>query len=83
MRAPKIQPTDLAARRRVAGASIEGMAAGIGLSLAEIREIESGAASHELRDHYARWLDIIETWSADKRAQQLLAAIDRGRRFEP
>jgi hypothetical protein len=32
---------------------------------------------------YAQRLDRIEAWSPEKRAQQLLAAIDNGKRFTP
>jgi transcriptional regulator with XRE-family HTH domain len=75
--------TDLAARRRRAGASREAMAAGLGLRPDEIQEIEEGRASYDMVDHYAQWLDRIEAWPAEKRAQQLLAAIDGATRFVP
>jgi hypothetical protein len=72
---------NLADRRRRAGASVEAMGAGIGLSADEIRQIEQGNASEEQRNLYSSWLDRIEAWPADERAQQLLAAIDSHRRF--
>jgi len=75
--------SDLAGRRRRAGASREAMAAGLGMSPGDIQKIEEGSASDEMVSHYAEWLDRIETWSAAERAQQLLAAIDSGRRFLP
>lgn len=57
------------------------MAAGIGLSADDIRQIEQGDSSEERRNFYASWLDRIEAWPADERGQQLLAAIDTRRRF--
>jgi ribosome-binding protein aMBF1 (putative translation factor) len=77
----KPDPTDLPDRRRRAGASVEAMAAGIGLTADEIREIEAGKAPPDKQNYYVTWLARIEGWSADKRAEQLLAAIDSGRRF--
>jgi hypothetical protein len=74
---------DLAARRRRAGASREAMAAGLGLKPDQILEIEAGHAADELVEVYVQWLDRIEAWPAEKRAQQLLAAIDGAKRFVP
>lgn len=74
--------TDLRGRRRATGATVKAMAAGIGLRAAEIREIEALQASEGMLEHYARWLDRIEAWPAEKRARELLAASD-GRRFNP
>jgi hypothetical protein len=74
---------DLADRRRRAGASREAMASGIGLKPEEIQTMEEGHASEEMVRLYAQWLDRIEAWSPEKRAQQLLAAIDNGKRFTP
>ena len=59
------------------------MPAGLGLKLEEIQKIEEGRASDEMVNLYAQWLKRIETWSAEKRAQQLLAAIDNAKRFVP
>ena len=72
---------NFASRRRHAGASVEAMAAGTGLSAEEIRQIEQGEAAEERCDLYASWLDRIEAWPADERGRQLLAAIDSRRRF--
>ena len=74
---------DLAGRRRRAGASREAMAAGLGLRSDEIQNIEEGRASEEMVNLYAQWLNRIEAWSLEKRAQQLLAAIDNAKRFVP
>jgi hypothetical protein len=74
---------DLANRRRRAGASREAMAAGLGLKPEEIQKIEEGRASDGMANLYAQWLDRIEAWSPEKRAQQLLAAIDNAKRFAP
>jgi len=88
-RALEADPADLATLRALGrlytrlGASREAMAAGLGLRPDEIQEIEEGRASYEMVDHYAQWLDRIEAWPAEKRAQQLLAAIDGATRFVP
>lgn len=74
--------TDLGGRRRLAGASRETMAAGLGLGLQEIRAIEDGTAPAALRVHYSNWLDRIEGWTDGYRARQLLAA-GTGQRFDP
>jgi hypothetical protein len=74
-------PAELATRRRRAGASREAMAAGLGWGPEDIQSIEEGRASEEMVNQYAQWLDQIELWSAEKRAQQLLAAIDNAKRF--
>jgi hypothetical protein len=76
-----VSQTDLASRRRRAGASREAMAAGLGLRAEDIQMIEEGRASEEMANHYAQWLDRIESWPTEKRAQQLLAAIDSAKRF--
>jgi hypothetical protein len=74
---------DLANRRRRAGASREAMAAGLGLKPDEIQTIEEGRASEEMVNLYAQWLNRIEAWPAEKRAEALLAAIDNAKRFDP
>lgn len=76
-------PRDLADRRRRAGASREAIAVGIGMKPDEIQKIEEGRASEEMVNLYAQWLDRIEAWPAEKRAEQLLAAIDNAKRFVP
>jgi hypothetical protein len=83
MASDRSPPADLANRRRRAGASREAMAAGLGLRPDEIQKIEEGRGSEEMVNHYAQWLDRIEAWPAEKRAQQLLAAIDGAKRFAP
>ena len=72
---------DFADRRRRIGASREVMAIGLGLTAAEIQEIEEGRASEEMQNQYAQCLDRLEAWPAEKRAQILLAVIDRAQRF--
>jgi hypothetical protein len=74
---------DFSNRRRRIGASREVMAIGLGMTAAEIREIEEGRASEAMLNHYARWLDRLEAWPAEKRAQILLAVIDGAKRFPP
>ena len=66
--------TDLLGRRRRLGATRRAMAAGMGLRIDQVAEIEEGTASDELRNLYAQWLDRLEAWPADKRASQMLAA---------
>src|SRR5262245_25293933 len=62
--------TDLQGRRRRLGATRRAMAAGIGLRVDQVIEIEEGSASDALRNLYAQWLDRLEAWPADKRASQ-------------
>ena len=82
MNIPAPQSNDLSERRRRVGASRETMAAGIGLSVDDVRAIENGNASEILRTQYAGWLDRVEAWPAARRQQQLHAA-GSGRRFDP
>ncbi|MMZ70844.1 hypothetical protein D1872_340050 [compost metagenome] len=56
------------------------MAAGTGLRLTEILEIEIHEASDAALNHYAAWLTRIERWSPDERERQFAAA-GEGRRF--
>ena len=72
---------DFADRRRRIGASREVMAIGLGLTAPEIQEIEEGRATEAMLDQYAQWLDRLEAWPAEKRAQILLAVIDGAQRF--
>ena len=72
---------DFADRRRRIGASREVMAIGLGLTAAEVQEIEEGRASEAMLSHYTQWLDRLEAWPAEKRAQILLAVIDGAKRF--
>ena len=72
---------DLADRRRRIGASREVMAIGLGLTAVEIQEIEEGRANEATQNQYAQWLDRLEAWPAEKRAQILLAVIDGKQRF--
>jgi hypothetical protein len=81
MLANRSDRSDFADRRRRIGASREVMAIGLGLTAAEIQEIEEGRASEAMLTHYAQWLDRLEAWPAEKRAQILLAVIDRAQRF--
>jgi hypothetical protein len=74
--------TDLSERRRRVGASRETMAAGIGLTVDEVRAIENGRAPSVLRAEYATWLERVERWPTEQRQKQLLAA-GTGLRFEP
>ena len=71
---------DLRSRRIALGASEELMAAGMGLSVAEIRTIERGDVTDEKLDSYAALLTKIESWSAEEREVQYPFA-RMGRRF--
>lgn len=71
----------LSDRRRQLGASRETMAAGLGLSVDTVKAIEDGAASDQENDRYSAWLGRIESWPADERARQFLAA-GKGGRFD-
>jgi hypothetical protein len=77
---PPQQDTDLSERRRRVGASRETMAAGIGLTVDQVRAVENGSAPSVLRAEYATWLDRVESWPAEQRREQLLAA-GTGQRF--
>lgn len=74
------QLADLRRRREALGLSESDMAAGIALRTAEIRDIEAGAASDAMLNHYAGWLSRIEGWSIEELAHQKAAA-QRGGRF--
>lgn len=78
--ATKPKPTDLRGRRQAAGVSLNEMAHGIGLRIAQVTEIEDGTASDDMKNHYARWLDIIERWDDYELRRQLRQA-DEGHRF--
>lgn len=82
MAGPRPARTDLMGRRRRLGASREAMAAGIGLRVSEVVEIEEARAPDSLRNFYAQWLDRLESWPEEKRSTQLLAAVE-GQRFRP
>lgn len=71
---------DLRSRRMALGASEELIAAGMGLTLVEIRAIERGDATDDQLDSYAALLARIEGWSAEEREVQYLFA-RMGRRF--
>jgi hypothetical protein len=81
MHIPAPRSTDLSERRRRVGASRETMAAGIGLTVDDVRAIENGNAPDVLRSQYAAWLARVEGWSTEQRQQHLLAA-GSGRRFD-
>ena len=72
---------DLAGRRRDLGASVKAMAHGLGLTVAEVVAIESGAVADAKAERYLAWLSRIENWSAGKRERELRAAETDGRRF--
>jgi hypothetical protein len=57
------------------------MAAGLGLTLDEVRAIENGSAPSVLRAEYATWLERVERWPDERRQKQLLAA-GSGLRFD-
>jgi hypothetical protein len=59
------------------------MAAGLGMSVADILDIEKGVAMDSNVTHYAAWLTRMETWSAGKREHALQAANRQGRKFNP
>ncbi len=79
----RLSHTDLASRRRHAGASREAMAAGLGLRLEDIQEIEEGRASQEVANQYGQWLDRIESWPSEKRAQDVTAGPFSGKPAAP
>lgn len=70
----------LRSRRRALGLRRATMAAGIGVRVADVVEIERGEASEERLKHYAGWLTRMERWSVDERARQLELG-RRGERF--
>jgi hypothetical protein len=74
---------DLQGRRRDLGATLKAMANGLGMSAADIVEIERGNAADPRMDRYLAWLTKMETWSAGKREREFLAARKQGRRFSP
>jgi hypothetical protein len=82
MHVPPPRLTDISERRRRVGASRETMAAGIGLTVDDVRAVENGSASDALRTQYVTWLSRVENWSAKQRQEQLFAA-GTGRRFDP
>ena len=70
----------LRSRRRALGLTRKQMAAGIGMRLADVAEIERGEASDGRMNHYAGWLERMERWPADERERQIELA-RRGERF--
>lgn len=78
-----VRPSALAAlrsRRRALGLRRDAMAAGLGMRLADVAEIERGEASDARLNHYAQWLARMERWSREDREKQLELA-RRGERF--
>jgi diadenosine tetraphosphate (Ap4A) HIT family hydrolase len=76
-------PSNLKRRRILLSATPETMANGIGLSLAQVLEIEDGKASKISLDNYAKWLETMEAWPAEKLLGELLRASQEGGRFQP
>jgi transcriptional regulator with XRE-family HTH domain len=68
------RPTDLQGRRQDLHLTVEEFAAGIGVPVREIREIENGRGSDQRQNQYAAWLTRIESWPAGKRERELKAA---------
>ena len=62
---------------------IKEMAAGLGMSVADVLDIEKGLAMDNRVTHYAAWLTRVEAWSAGKRERASQAANREGRRFDP
>jgi hypothetical protein len=81
MHVPLPQTDDLSERRRRVGASRETMAAGVGLTVDDVRAIENGTAPSVLRAGYTTWLERVERWPDDRRQKQFFAA-GNGLRFD-
>ncbi len=73
--------TNLSGRRRRLGASRETMAAGLGLPIDALKMIESGGGTASQTADYDAWLSRIESWPADKRSREFLAA-GKGQLFD-
>ncbi len=76
------QGAKLRRRRKALGFTRGQMAAGLGLHLGEVHEIEQGIAIEAMRNYYVDWLTEMETWPASVRAAQLKLARD-SERFSP
>lgn len=57
-------------RRTALGFTREQMAAGIGLRLNDVHEIEQGVAPRTMIDSYVVWLAVMESWPPDIREGQ-------------
>jgi len=75
--------SDLQGRRKDLGASIAQMATGLGIAIADVRQIEGGNAADEKVAQYSAWLTRMETWSDGKRQLELHEAEKERRRFNP
>ena len=73
--------TDLKGRRQDLQLTVEEFAAGIGVPVPEIQELENGRGSDQRRNQYAAWLTRIESWPAGKREREANAA-RTGQRFQ-
>ena len=73
--------SNLEGRRKDLGASIRQMAAGLGITVADVREIEGGNAAHDRVAQYSAWLTRMEAWSDGKRQLELHEAEKERRRF--
>ena len=74
---------NLRGRRRELGATIRGMANGLGLTVADVVAIERNGTSDTRVELYLAWLAMMEAWPAAKRERELRAADHEGRRFAP
>jgi hypothetical protein len=73
---------DLRGRREDFGATMKEMSLGLGMSIAEILNIEKGAAGDDNVGLYAACLTRMESWSAGKKERELRIA-QQGQRFSP
>lgn len=73
-KALKEQGAQLRVRRTALGFTRGQMAAGIGIPLREVHEIERGTASDAMSCQYVDWVTTMEKWPADVREEQLKLA---------
>jgi transcriptional regulator with XRE-family HTH domain len=72
--------TDLRGRRQDLGVTVNEMAAGLGMSICDIVDIEKGTGASDGINHYAAWLTRMEAWSDGKRERELRGT-RQGQRF--
>jgi transcriptional regulator with XRE-family HTH domain len=75
--------TDLRARREDLGVTLQEMAMGLGLSVADVLSIEDGTAPDLQLNRYSAWLTRLEWWPAGKKEREVLAELKERRRFNP
>ena len=77
---PRRHSADLRGRRHDLGIGVRDMAAGLGVGLGRLLNIEAGTATDEDKTFYRTWLSRIEGWSSGERHLQLKGA-SVGHRF--